>query len=84
MENPFALQPDSDSYTNLKERIFQQVQATSVKDQIFMIVKAAFEQSLSKENIVLSRPERQRLLYQVLKLVLDDMVKKLDDRPSSA
>lgn len=84
MRNPFAPQSDSGSYLNLKERIFQKVRAAGVDDQIFEIVKKAYEEALTKENIVLSRPERIRLLSQILKLVLDDMSKKLADRSGTA
>ena len=80
MQNPFMPGSDSGSYTNLKEKVFQNVQAANVNDHIFEIVKRAYEQALAKENIMLSRPERKRLLSQVLKLVLDDMIKKLEDR----
>lgn len=78
MENYFALQPDSGSYTNLKERVFQMVKAAGINDRIFEIVKMTYEEALAKENILLSRPERKRLLSQVLKLVLDDMLRKLE------
>jgi hypothetical protein len=44
----------------------------------------AYEEALIRENVVLSRPERKRLLAQILKLVLEDMIKKLDERTSTA
>jgi len=44
----------------------------------------AYEEALTAENIVLNRPERQRLFSQILKLVLEDMIKKIDGRSSSA
>lgn len=84
MENYFALQPNSGSYISLKEKVFRKVQAAGINDQIFESVKKAYEDALTKENILLSRPERKRLLAQILKLVLDDMINKLDDRSSSA
>ena len=84
MENYFALQPDSSSYTNLKEKVFQNVQAVGINDRIFEIVKKAYEEAVAKENIVLSRPERKRLLAQVLKQVLEDMLNKLDGNSKSA
>jgi hypothetical protein len=56
----------------------------NIDDQIFEVVQKAYEVALKEESIVLSRPERKRLLSQILKLVLDDMTKKLDDRSSSA
>jgi hypothetical protein len=84
MQNPFAPEPASNSYTNLKERMFRQIQAARVNDHIFEIVQRAYEEALAKEYIVLSRPERQRMLAQVMRLVLDDMLKKLDDRTNPA
>jgi hypothetical protein len=38
MQNPFTPGSDSGSNTNLKKRVFQNVQAAGVNDQIFMIV----------------------------------------------
>ena len=84
MQNPYAPQPNSGSYVNLKERVFQNVQAAKVNDHIFEIMKRAYEDALAKENIILSRPERKRLFAQILKLVLGDMIKKLEERSNSA
>jgi len=80
--NPFGPQqePGLSSYVNLKKRMLQNVQAANVNDQIFQVVQNAFENALQKENIVLSRPERKRLFAQILKSVLEEMIKKLDDR----
>ena len=80
MQNPFEPQPESNSYHNLKVRMVQKVKAAGIDDQIFLIVKNAYEEALEQEKIILSRPERKRLFSQVLKLVLDDMSKKLDIR----
>ena len=84
MQNPFAPQPDPNSYINLKERIFQNIKASGINDQIFGVVKRNYELALADENAVLSRPERSRLLSQVLKQVLEDMLKKLEGRSGSA
>lgn len=84
MQNPFGSQQVPGSYHNLKERMFQKVQSAKVNDHIFEIVQMAYEEALIHENVLLSRPERKRLLAQILKLVLEDMIKKLDERPSSA
>ncbi len=80
--NPFGPQrePGLSSYVNLKQRMLKNVQAANVNDQIFQVVQNAFENAIQKENIVLSRPERKRLFAQILKSVLEEMVKKLDDR----
>jgi len=80
MLNPFDPQPDPRSYLNLQKRMLQRVQAAKINDQIFEVVQKAFEDALKAEHIVLSRPEKKRLLSQILKLVLDEMIKKLDDR----
>jgi hypothetical protein len=81
MLNPFGSQQDPGlySYVNLRKRMLQSVQATQVKDQIFQVVQNAFEAALKQENIVLSNPERKRLLSQILKSVLEDMLQKLDN-----
>jgi hypothetical protein len=80
MQNPFTPQPDSNSHHNLKVRMVQNVQAAGINNQIFLIVQKAYEKVLKQENVILSRPERNRLFSQVLKLVLDDMSEKLDVR----
>ena len=85
MLNPFGSQQDAGrySYVNLQKRMLQNIQATSVNDQIFQTVQNAFEaalrQELRWENIILSNPERKRLLSQILKSVLEDMLQKLDN-----
>ena len=85
MQNPFGPQPDPGlySYVNLKKRLYQNVQAAGVKDEIFRAVQNAFEAALDKEKLPLSRPERKRLLAQVMKDVLNDMITKLESGPKS-
>lgn len=80
MLNPFDPNKDSHPYFNLQKRMLEKVQSAGINDQIFEVVQKAYENALKAENIILSRPESKRLLSQILKLVLDDMVKKLDDR----
>jgi vancomycin resistance protein YoaR len=81
MKNPFGPEPDSlSAYVNLQKRMLQHVQATKVNDQIFQVVQQSFEEALRLENIVLSLPERKRMLSQILRAVLEDMLKKLDRR----
>ena len=83
MKNPFGPDPESlSSYVNLKQRILARVQAAEVYDQIFQIVQNAYENALSSENVILSRPERKRLFSQILRSILEDMLKKLDERSS--
>ena len=79
MKNPFGSQPIPGSYHNLQKRMFQKVQDAKINDHILEIVQMAYEEALASENIVLSRPERKRLFSQILKLILEDMIKKFDD-----
>ena len=81
MRNPFDPQGDSlSSYVNLQKRMLQKVKAMKVNDQIFEVVQRAFEDAVKAENIVLSAPERKRLLPQILQKVLEEMLGKLDPR----
>ena len=82
MKNPFGDQQIPGSYHNLKERMYKKVSA-KVNDQIFVILQTAYENALNEENVVLSRPERKRLFSQILKLVLEDIARKLDNRSGS-
>lgn len=78
MLNPFDPQQDPRSYTDLRKRMFQHIQYLKVYDQIFEVVKNAYEQALIRENVILSHSERMRLFSQILKMVLEDMLKKLN------
>ena len=80
MRNPFNPSQDPGPYFDLKKRMLEKVQSAKVNDQIFEVVQQAYEHAIRSENIVLSRSEKQRLLFQILKSVLEDMVKKLDNR----
>lgn len=77
MLNPFAPQQDPGSYVDLRKRMFQNVQYMKVNDQIFEVVRNAYEHAVITENIVLSRAEKNRMLSQIMKMVLEDMIKKL-------
>ncbi|MFN8463693.1 MAG: hypothetical protein U0X93_18215 [Anaerolineales bacterium] len=83
MKNPFGDQKVPGSYHNLKERMYKKVSA-QVNEQILEMMIKAYENALNDENIVLTRPERKRLLSQITKMVMEDMLKKLDDGLASA
>jgi len=83
MKNPFGDQQVPGSYHNLKERMFKKVN-TNVNHQILVSLQNAYEKALNEENVVLSRPERKRLFSQIVKMVMEEMLKKIDDRSSSA
>jgi len=79
MKNPFGPEQDPlPSYTNLQKRMLERVQAANVDDQIFQVVQQEYEKALRHHNLLLSRPERQRMFAWILKQVLEDMVRKLD------
>lgn len=84
MLNPFAPQSDPGSYIDLRKRMFQSVKNMKVNDKIFEAVKNAYEHALIRENVVLSRAEKDRMLSQIMKMVLEDMIKKLNEGPTSA
>jgi hypothetical protein len=70
---------NSGSYHDLLKRITHQVQENKVDDQILIILQQVFEKELGKENIVLSRHERTRLFQQITKVILTDMLGKIDN-----
>jgi hypothetical protein len=73
MKNPFGDQQVPGSYDNLKERMYKKVSA-NVNGQIREIMVKAYENALDEENVVLSRPERNRLLSQIVKMVMEDVL----------
>lgn len=83
MKNPFGDQKIPGSYRNLKERMYKKVSA-DVNEQIRRIMLKAYETALDEGNIVLSRPERNRLFSQITTRVMEDIVKPLDDSSKGA
>jgi len=79
MFNPPNSYPNPGSYFDLLKRITQLVQEKKVNEQILQIVQQVFEKELNSENIVLSRPEKTRLLQQVTKAVLTETITKIPD-----
>ena len=75
MKNPFGDQQVPGSYQGLKERMYKKVSA-NVNDQIREIMMKAYENALYEENVVLSRPERNRLFSQILRQIVEDILKK--------
>ena len=78
MQNPFGSELIPGSYAGLQERMLKRVKTTNIESQIMELYQKAYEDALHAENIVLSRPERNRLFSQILKLVLEDVIKKYD------
>jgi hypothetical protein len=85
MKNPFGDQQIPDppgSYENVKERMYKKVSA-KVNDQIRTTLQNAYENALGTESIVLSRSERKRLFAQIVKMIMEEMVKGADNQSSS-
>lgn len=77
MKNPFGDQQVPGSYQNLRERMYKKI-SEGVDDRIFNILQSAYENALNTENVVLSRSERKRLFSQIVKMIMEDMLKRLD------
>ena len=76
MKNPFGDQEVPGSYQNIKERMYKKVSGTT-HDQILGVLQSSFEKALEEENVVLSRPERKRLFGQIVKMLMEDLLKKI-------
>ena len=77
MKNPFGDQPVPGSYQNIKERMYKRVSGAT-HDQIVGILQSSYERALEEENVVLSRPERKRLFGQIVKMLMEDLLKKIE------
>jgi hypothetical protein len=77
MLNPFDPKKDSGSYVSLQKRIFQRVQSSKINNQIIEVVRKSYEDAIHAENVELTRTESNRLLSQILKLVLEDLSKQV-------
>lgn len=78
MKNPFGDQQVPGSYFDLQKRLLKKVQDTNVKDRIQNILQMTYEEALTSESVVLSRPERQRLFHQISKTMLQELLNQLD------
>ena len=66
------------TWSELQKRTIRQLRSSHVEDRVFEAVQKLFESDLNSQDIVLSRPERDRLLRSVMKEVLGEMLAKLD------
>ncbi len=76
MKNPFGDQQIPGSSENIKERIYKKMSG-SVYDQILGLLQSSYEKALDEENVSLSRPERKRLFHQIVKMLTDDILKRI-------
>ena len=67
----------SGSYPELRGRVLQQLRSARINDRLFELIEAACNGALADDDLVLSAPEKRRLLADVLKAVLGEMNGKL-------
>jgi hypothetical protein len=60
------------------------VRSGKVYDQIFQVVQNAYDETLKTEDIFLSSTEKKHMFSQILRAILEDMLKKLDERSRPA
>ncbi len=69
---------NSGSYDDLLKLMTRRAQQDEVDNQILEMLKQFFEKELGKEHMALSRPERVRLFQQITKVILTDVLGKID------
>ena len=65
------------SFDDVLKRLTRRIQQTDVEDRIIEALQETIEREFDKENVVLSRPERVRLLRQVALTVLNEAGEKM-------
>jgi hypothetical protein len=65
------------SRRELKAGIHRRLQKDRINDRVFAVVQTAYDNALQEEGIVLSRTEQNRLLRDVLKEALRQMIQAL-------
>jgi len=79
MFNPPNPYHNSGSYTDLLKHMTQRLRQQKIDDHIREVFQQAFEKELEIGSIVLSRPKRVRLFRGIVKAILLDLLKSLDD-----
>ncbi|HNK64447.1 MAG TPA: hypothetical protein PKL78_15045 [Anaerolineales bacterium] len=79
MFNPPNPYRDSGSFADLLKRMTLRMQQQKIDDHIREIFQQALEKELEVGSLVLARPERVRLFREAMKVILLDMLGKLED-----
>ncbi len=67
--------PSNSSYYDLETRMVRAMQRDGqLNEKITSAIVSAYENSLQTENVILSRPERQRLLKNITKRILSELL----------
>jgi hypothetical protein len=69
--------PDFGSYEDIQKKMIQRVRQANLDEKILALLQTKFEEELAQRNLVLSRPERNRLFRDVAKSVLEDVLGRL-------
>lgn len=72
--------PSDGMYVNLRRRMVQNLKTLGVEGSIIEIAQTAYEKTLKTENILLSPIEKKKLFSDVLKLLLEDMSNRFDEK----
>jgi hypothetical protein len=78
LNSPNSL-PDFGSYEDIQKKMIQRVRQANLDEKILGMLKSNFEKELAQRNIMLSRPERNRLFRDIVKATLNDVLAKLGD-----
>jgi hypothetical protein len=71
--------PDFGSYEDIQKKMIQRVRQANLDEKILDILRTKYEEELAQRNIMLSRPDRNRLFRDVVKATLNDVLTKLGD-----
>lgn len=82
MRNASDPSQDSSSYLGLLKRLTQRVQQGPSEARILELLQVDFRSALAEERTVLSPPEVNRLVRQVTRAVLEEMIAKIDAQRS--
>jgi len=79
MFNPPNSLPNFDPYEEIEKKMIQRFLSAGLDENITAILKTKYQQELDGMNVMLSRPDRNRLYKAVVKAVLSDLLRKLGD-----
>lgn len=65
-------------YVDLQKQVVRDLKKAKIQRQIFDSIERSFNAVLAEEGLVLSRAERRRLLGQVTRDILSDLLPKLE------
>jgi hypothetical protein len=78
MNNPPDPGQGSGPYVDLLNRMTRHVQQRNINRRVLEVVGTALEDELGKEEIILTQSERARLLRQVTRAILEEMLADFD------